>query len=276
VIAQLSKIRSLKVIGRGSVMRFKGREQSLREIGIVLDVTTLLEGSVRRAGSRVRIVAQLIDAETDRPRWSETYDRDLTDIFAIQTDVAVHIADALEAELTHEERNRLNKEPTDDLQAYQLYLQAKHCLTRWTQEGTDRRSRTSARRSSGIPASRPPTRPSPGFIWILASVSGAAPSGRSSGRRRRRRGHRGSTRSSPAKRARSWATEVRLRLTGPVARRELQRGSIELNPNSGGPTTSGCSVLGRATTRRSRCRRARAVDRWRTGWTSTTYLRAGR
>ena len=137
VIAQLSKIRSLKVIGRGSVMRFKNHEQSLREIGIVLDVTTLLEGSVRRAGSRVRIVAQLIDAETDRPRWAETYDRDLTDIFAIQTDVAVHIADALEAELTYEERNRLNKEPTDDLQAYQLYLQAKHCLTRWTQEGTD-------------------------------------------------------------------------------------------------------------------------------------------
>jgi len=137
VIAQLSKIRSLKVIGRGSVMRFKSREQSLREIGIVLDVTTLVEGSVRRAGSRVRIVAQLIDAETDRARWSETYDRDLTDIFAIQTDVAVHIADALEAELTHEERNRLNKEPTDDLQAYQLYLQAKHCLTRWTQQGTD-------------------------------------------------------------------------------------------------------------------------------------------
>ncbi|HKT59932.1 MAG TPA: protein kinase [Gemmatimonadales bacterium] len=137
VIAQLSKIRSLRVIGRGSVMRFKSRDQSLREIGLTLDVGTLLEGSVRRAGSRVRIVAQLIDAETDRHRWSETYDRDLTDIFAIQTDVALQIAGALEAELTHEERNRLNQEPTDDMQAYQLYLKAKHCLTRWTQEGTD-------------------------------------------------------------------------------------------------------------------------------------------
>jgi eukaryotic-like serine/threonine-protein kinase len=132
VIAQLSKIRSLRVIGRGSVMRFKRRDQSLREIGVTLDVGTLLEGSVRRAGSRVRIVAQLIDAETDRHRWSETYDRDLTDIFAIQTDVAVQIAGALEAELTHDERSRLNREPTDDVQAYQLYLQAKHCLTRWT------------------------------------------------------------------------------------------------------------------------------------------------
>ena len=101
VIAQLSKIRSLKVIGRGSVMRFKAREQSLREIGATLDVATLLEGSVRRAGSRVRIVSQLIDAETDRHLWAETYDRELTDIFAIQSDVALQIAAALEAELSH-------------------------------------------------------------------------------------------------------------------------------------------------------------------------------
>jgi eukaryotic-like serine/threonine-protein kinase len=137
VIAQLSKIRSLRVIGRSSVMRFKGRDQSLREIGLTLDVGTLLEGSVRRAGKRVRIVAQLIDAETDRHRWAETYDRDLTDIFAIQTDVALQIAGALEAELTQEERARLRRQPTDDLQAYQLYLQAKHCLTRWTKPGLD-------------------------------------------------------------------------------------------------------------------------------------------
>jgi serine/threonine-protein kinase len=137
VIAQLSKIRSLRVIGRSSVMRFKGRDQSLREIGLTLDVGTLLEGSVRRAGKRVRIVAQLIDAETDRHRWAETYDRDLTDIFAIQTDVALQIASALEAELTQEERARLRRQPTDDLQAYQLYLQARHCLTRWTKQGLD-------------------------------------------------------------------------------------------------------------------------------------------
>ncbi|MEO6058061.1 MAG: protein kinase [Gemmatimonadales bacterium] len=137
VIAQLSKIRSLKVIGRGSVMRFKARDQSLREIGVALDVGTLLEGSVRRAGSRVRIVAQLVDAESDRHLWAETYDRELTDIFAIQSDVALRIAGALEAELSPDERTRIRQEPTDDVQAYQLYLQAKHCLTRWTQEGVD-------------------------------------------------------------------------------------------------------------------------------------------
>ena len=137
VIAQLSKIRALKVISRSSVMPFKKREQSLREIGATLEVATLLEGSVRRAGSRVRIVAQLIDAETDRHLWAETYDRDLTDIFTIQTDVALQIAAALEAELSPEERSRIRKEPTDDVQAYQLYLLGKHCLSRWTQEGVD-------------------------------------------------------------------------------------------------------------------------------------------
>jgi serine/threonine protein kinase/tetratricopeptide (TPR) repeat protein len=138
VIAQLSKIRSLRVISRGSAMRFKTREQSLREIGVALDVGTLLEGSVRRAGSRVRIVAQLIDAEADRPLWAETYDRELTDIFAIQSDVALQIAAALEAELSPEERRRIRKEPTDDVQAYQLYLLGNHCLSRWTQEGVER------------------------------------------------------------------------------------------------------------------------------------------
>ena len=137
VIAQLSQIRSLKVISRTSVMPFRNREQSLREIGAKLDVATLLEGSVRRAGSRVRIVAQLIDAESDRHLWAQTYDRDLTDIFTIQSDVALQIAGALEAELSSEERSRIHKKPTDDIQAYQQYLLGKHCLARWTDEGID-------------------------------------------------------------------------------------------------------------------------------------------
>ncbi len=137
VIAHLSKIRSLKVISRTSVMPFKKREQSLREIGSTLDVATLLEGSVRRAGSRVRIVAQLIEAESDRHLWAETYDRELTDIFAIQTDVALHIAAALQAELSPEERRRVRKEPTRDVEAYQRYLLGRHCLARWTEEGAE-------------------------------------------------------------------------------------------------------------------------------------------
>jgi serine/threonine-protein kinase len=135
VIAQLSKVRALKVISRTSVMRFKKREQGLREIAAQLNVATLLEGSVRRVGDRVRIVAQLIDAETDQHLWAETYDRQLTDIFVIQADVALHIAAALKAELSPDEKTRIHKEPTSDLQAYQLFLQGRYCFIRFTQEG---------------------------------------------------------------------------------------------------------------------------------------------
>jgi serine/threonine-protein kinase len=135
VIAQLSKVRALHVISRTSVMPFKKREQGLREIAATLQVATLLEGSVRRAGDRVRIVAQLIDAETDRHLWAETYDRQLTDIFAIQADVAVQIAAALKAELSPDEKTRIHKEPTSDLQAYHLYLHGRHFFITYTPEG---------------------------------------------------------------------------------------------------------------------------------------------
>jgi serine/threonine-protein kinase len=135
VIAQLSKIRALKVISRTSVMRFKKREQSLREIGAKLEAGTVVEGSVRRAGDRVRIVAQLVDAANDRHLWVGTYDRQLTDIFAIQSDVALRIAAALAAELSPDEKARIGKEPTSDLVAYQLYLQGRSCYIRFTQEG---------------------------------------------------------------------------------------------------------------------------------------------
>src|SRR5438034_2782706 len=135
VIAQLSKVGALQVISRTSVMPFKKREHGLREIAATLQVATLLEGSVRRAGDRVRIVAQLIDAETDQHLWAETYDRQLTDIFVIQSDVALRIAGALEAELTADERTQIRRGPTTDLQAYQLYLKGRHCFFRFTQEG---------------------------------------------------------------------------------------------------------------------------------------------
>ncbi len=133
VIAQLSQIGDMKVISRTSVMPFKQREQGAREIARQLNVATLLDGSVRRAGDRVRIVAHLVDAATDRHLWSETYDRELSDIFAIQTDVALQIAGALEAELSPREKNRLLRKPTDDVEAYQLYLPARHSLLELTE-----------------------------------------------------------------------------------------------------------------------------------------------
>ncbi len=138
VIAQLSKIRALHVVSRTSVMPFKKREQGLREIAERLQVATLLEGSVRRAGSRVRIVAQLIDAGTDEHLWTQTYDRELTDIFAIQSEVAEHIASALRAELSHDERARLGREPTADMLAYQFYLQGRHSLILFDEDGMRR------------------------------------------------------------------------------------------------------------------------------------------
>ena len=104
VIAHLAKIHALSVISRTSVMVFKRRDRSLEEIGKTLGAKILLDGSVRRAGDRVRIVAKLIEVETDRHLWAETYDRQLTDIFSIQTDVALHIAGALEAGLSTDEQ----------------------------------------------------------------------------------------------------------------------------------------------------------------------------
>jgi serine/threonine-protein kinase len=135
VIAQLSKVGALQVISRTSVMPYKKREQGLREIAARLQVATVLEGSVRRAGDRVRIVAQLIDADSDQHLWTETYDRQLTDIFAIQADVAMKIARALEAELKPDERARIGRVPTRDLEAYQLFLLGRHWFSRYTGEG---------------------------------------------------------------------------------------------------------------------------------------------
>jgi serine/threonine-protein kinase len=134
VIAHLAKIRALNVISRGSVMPFKQRTEGLRAIASRLQASTLLDGSVRRAGDRVRIVAQLVDPETGRDLWSETYDRQLTDIFAIQTDVALRIAETLATTLSSEERSRIRKEPTRDMVAYRYYLQGRHWLLKFTDE----------------------------------------------------------------------------------------------------------------------------------------------
>ena len=135
VIAQLSKIRALKVVSRMSVMPFKKHDEPLRDIASKLGVGCVVDGSVRKAGSRVRIVAQLIEAETDKPLWSETFDRELTDIFAIQSEVAVRIANALQASLTREEQDRIERRPTENLAAYQHYLLARQAWSRFTTEG---------------------------------------------------------------------------------------------------------------------------------------------
>jgi TolB-like protein/Tfp pilus assembly protein PilF len=132
VITQLAKIRALKVIARTSVMPFKQRHHSPKEIGVRLGATTVLDGSVRHAGDRVRIVATLIDVETDKHLWAETYDRQLTDIFSIQSDVAVQIAAALKAQLSRDEESRVRRHPTKDLHAYQLFLHGRQWYIKYT------------------------------------------------------------------------------------------------------------------------------------------------
>jgi non-specific serine/threonine protein kinase len=126
ILTQVAKIHDLKVVSRTSVMRYKNTEKSMREIAQELGVWSILEGSVRRTGGKVRIVAQLINAKTDEHVWAETYDRDYTDIFAIQTDVAENIATALKATLTSEEKSSIENAPTENMEAYDYYLKGKY------------------------------------------------------------------------------------------------------------------------------------------------------
>lgn len=135
VIAHLSKIRGLKVISRSSVMQYKERGHTVRQIADALNTTTVLVGSVRRAADRVRIVAELIDTDSDRNLWAETYDRQFTDVFTIQSDVAEQIAVALKAELSADERRRIRKEPTCSVQAYQLYVRGRNSFADFSETG---------------------------------------------------------------------------------------------------------------------------------------------
>jgi TolB-like protein/class 3 adenylate cyclase/Flp pilus assembly protein TadD len=125
ILSDLAKIADLKVISRSSVMQYRsGIARNLREIGKQLGVAHLLEGSVQRAEGKVRVNAQLIDAQTDAHLWAQTYDRDLADVFAIQSDIARSIAEQLQAKLAPEEKTRITTKPTENPEAYLLYLQA--------------------------------------------------------------------------------------------------------------------------------------------------------
>jgi TolB-like protein/Flp pilus assembly protein TadD len=131
ILTNLSKIGDLKVISRMSVMSYRGDGlRNAREIGKALGVATLLEGSVRRIGNRVRVSVQLINADNDEHIWAEDYDRDLTDVFAIQTDLAQKIASSLQAKLSPNEKERLDRPPTQNSDAYLLFIQARDYANR--------------------------------------------------------------------------------------------------------------------------------------------------
>src|SRR5467141_3716189 len=124
VLTNLSKIGELKVISRTSVMQYRGKTTNVREIGKALGVSNILEGSVRRSGNKVRVNVQLIDANSDEHIWASDYDRDVTDVFAIQTDLAQKITDALQAKLSPTEKSRMERKPTENGEAYLAFVQA--------------------------------------------------------------------------------------------------------------------------------------------------------
>ncbi|HST29605.1 MAG TPA: FlgO family outer membrane protein [Chthoniobacterales bacterium] len=129
ILTDLAKVADLKVISRTSVMQYKtGTPRNLREIAQQLGVAHLLEGSVQRAGNKVRVNAQLIDARTDAHQWAENFDRDIADVFAIQSEIAKAIADQLQAKLSPSEKTAIEQKPTTDVTAFDLYNRAKNIL----------------------------------------------------------------------------------------------------------------------------------------------------
>lgn len=129
ILTNLSKIGDLKVISRTSVMGYRGKEKNVRQIGKELGVSAILEGSVRRAGDRVRVNVQLINAANDQHIWAEDYDRDLTDVFAIQTDLAQKIAHELQAHLSPREAEQMARKPTENAEAYLAFVEAHNLQT---------------------------------------------------------------------------------------------------------------------------------------------------
>ena len=140
ILTHLAKVGDLKVISRTSVMQYKtGVARNLRNIGQELGVAHVLEGSVQRAAKSIRVNVQLIDARNDRHEWAEDYDRDLADVFAIQSEIAEAIAQQLQAKLSPAEKNAVEQRPTSDLTAFEEYSRAKTLMTTGTIGSTDER-----------------------------------------------------------------------------------------------------------------------------------------
>jgi len=139
ILTHLARIEALKVTSRTSVEQYRGGTRSIRDIAVELDVRAVLEGSVRRAGDRVRINVQLVDAESDVQLWAESYDRELTaaDVFSVQADIAAAVAEQLRATLLPTEQQALRRELTENYQAYDLYLLGRYYLEQRTKESVD-------------------------------------------------------------------------------------------------------------------------------------------
>jgi serine/threonine protein kinase/Tfp pilus assembly protein PilF len=137
ITTQLSKISELDVRSQTSAMKYKKSALGIKEIGRELNAVYILDGSVRRAGGTVRITTRLIDTATDKNIWADTFDRDLKEIFAIQSDIAQKIAAALKAKLTPAEKERIEKKPTQDIRAYEYYLKGREYYSRYKKEDNE-------------------------------------------------------------------------------------------------------------------------------------------
>jgi TolB-like protein/Tfp pilus assembly protein PilF len=135
LISTLSRIDGLRVIARTSITRYKATTKPITEIGRELGVNTILEGSVRKSGNRIRITAQMIDATTEEHVWVQDYDRELEDVFGIQSDIARKIAKALKVRVMQKESLRLEKKATREPEAYSLYLKGRHSASSRTESG---------------------------------------------------------------------------------------------------------------------------------------------
>src|SRR6266513_2550016 len=134
ILMRLAKIADLKVVSRTSTVRYKKSPENLREVATQLGVANVLEGSVQRTADRVHVNVQLIKAATDAHLWAEAYDRKLTDIFAVESEIAKTIADTLQAKLTGSEQNAIAAQPTQNTEAHQLYLKGRYLWNRRTSE----------------------------------------------------------------------------------------------------------------------------------------------
>jgi tetratricopeptide (TPR) repeat protein len=135
IITKLTKIRDLKVISRTSVMRYKNTDKDIKEIGQDLGVAAILEGSVQKADNFIRVNVQLINVEDGFHLWAETYDRELKNVFEIQSDIAANIAGALKETLSPKEKRSLEARPTEDIEAYNIYLKGRYFWNMRTPEG---------------------------------------------------------------------------------------------------------------------------------------------
>jgi serine/threonine protein kinase/Tfp pilus assembly protein PilF len=134
IITELCKIKGLKVLSRQAVLPFRDRPVATAQVGQQLKATSVLAGSIRRGGNRLRITAQLVDAESDSLLWSERYDREMADVFAVQDEIARRIAQALRVQLSPQEQQELGFRPTENLQAYDLYLRGRSYARRLTRQ----------------------------------------------------------------------------------------------------------------------------------------------